>query len=188
MTHEHFAYYNQAPLLRLVADIGDANLRLMSREQAVALLTEIRDKARANQPLNADGLDRETFIEERRSELLSLGESWDSDSARNEAKREWDAMPQVHIQGFRDMPPETQQALGKMMKTIYENAMKEGPCRKCLIEREMNLGASEPVKCLKPATHIWTPLEGAETPLCEMHAARLSKLPSIAETIKPIAP
>lgn len=61
--------------------------------------------------------------------------------------------------------------------------MKTDPCHKCLIERE---GDTESVRCLQPATHIWTPVEGAQVPLCEMHTSRLSKLPSIADTIKPI--
>lgn len=58
------------------------------------------------------------------------------------------------------------------------------PCHKCLIEG----GWSEKVvKCLLPAAHMWKPVEGAEVPLCEMHASRLSKLPSIAATIKPLS-
>lgn len=107
--------------------------------------------------------DRETFIEERVRELLSLGESWDSEGARKEAEQEWETE-----QSYRELA------------TVVE------PCRKCLIEHDVNIDPSRPEKCLKPATHIWTPVVGAETPLCEMHAARLSKLPSIADTIKPI--
>lgn len=68
------------------------------------------------------------------------------------------------------------------LRTLHSK-MKTDPCHKCLIEHQ---GEDEILKCLKPATHMWTPVEGATVPLCEVHAARLSKLPSIAETIKPI--
>lgn len=47
-------------------------------------------KLYAEEPTNADGLDRETFIEERVKELLSLGESWDRESATKEAETEWE--------------------------------------------------------------------------------------------------
>lgn len=47
------------------------------------------------EPTNTDGLDRDTFIEERRRELLSLGESWDSDSAYKLAEQEWET--EMHV-------------------------------------------------------------------------------------------
>jgi hypothetical protein len=70
----------------------------------------------------------------------------------------------------------------KHLKNLHTK-LKTDPCHKCLIEHQ---GDDEVLKCLKPATHMWTPVEGADVPLCEMHASRLSRLPSIAETIKPI--
>lgn len=60
------------------------------------------------------------------------------------------------------------------------------PCHKCLVEVGWSKRAAP--RCLRPATHIWKPVEGAEVPLCDVHAMRLSKLPSLADTIKPIQP
>jgi hypothetical protein len=66
--------------------------------------------------------------------------------------------------------------------------MNTDPCHKCLIEMEQqgHLLNQKAIQCLKPATHIWTPVEGAQVPLCDVHSYRLKKLQSLADTIKPI--
>lgn len=56
-------------------------------EEAIKRLDPARGQ---EEQTNADGLDRDTFIEERVGELLSLGESWDETSARKEAEQEWE--------------------------------------------------------------------------------------------------